>query len=154
MKALDGKKFDAGLHLGSMHLVSFGLGPSLVPISRLCSLLLFSFSVDGKGQGTRHGKQKNSSKPSRRDNRRLKEHIRRAKDRTVSEKLCKGTRPSVGANWIPVTCDSNVNRIQNLSSGPGQAPVPSQNAVELQAKNKSSLSGTARVMQFVRKKGQ
>ena len=56
-----------------------------------------------KRTGYRHGKQKNSSKPFRRDNRSTQgPHPPIRSKRTVqSENRRKGQRPSVGANWIP-----------------------------------------------------
>ena len=56
-----------------------------------------------KRTGHRHGKQKNSSKPSRRDNRSTQgPHPPIRNKRTVQSENCrKVQRPSVGANWIP-----------------------------------------------------
>ena len=80
---------------------------SLVNIVQQCSPVAhdkdWPKNRDGKRTGHRHGKQTNSSKPSRRDNRSTQgPHPSIRNKRTVQRDNCrKVQRPSVGANWIP-----------------------------------------------------
>ena len=88
---------------------------------------------DGKGQDTVTENRKTPANHPDGTTEVLKVHIRRfaAKEQYKVKNCRKGQRPSVRANWIP----GGHLRFQRLSNS-----KPWQNAVESQAKNKSSLA--------------